>query len=123
MELPTMRVEVEDHGRVSVITILEPRLDASRATEFREIARDAVRDGIDFYIMDLSRVMFIDSSGVGSLVGMLKLVGRERRLELCGMTAPVLKVFKLTRLDSVFPIMESVNSSLEAHRKEGRMTG
>ncbi len=107
-----MRLTCEDCGPATILCVQEPRLDSAIASEFRDMAREMVRDGPETYVVDLSHVMFIDSSGVGALVGLLKYIGRDRRLELCGLNAPVLKVFKLTRLDTVFPISDSVETFL-----------
>jgi anti-sigma B factor antagonist len=37
----------------------------------------------------------------------MKLLGAERQLELVGLTPNVAKVFRLTRMDSIFPIHET----------------
>jgi anti-sigma B factor antagonist len=55
-------------------------------------------------ILDLSAVTFIDSSGLGALVGALKQMPTGKRLELAGLTRDVAKVFRLTRMDTVFII-------------------
>ena len=113
-----MRLSSQDHGPVTVLTIEEPRFDANHAETFRDQVRELVGKGPDIYVIDLSHVVFIDSSGVGALVGLLKFVGREKRLELCGLTPTVHKVFKLTRLDTVFIISGSVRACLRSHGAE-----
>lgn len=110
-----MRLSSADCGSVAVLTIEEPRLDATIAEAFRDAARELVQDGPEVYVVDLSHVMFIDSSGVGALVGLLKFVGRDRKLELCGLNPAVHKVFRLTRLDTVFQIGDTVKACLRAH--------
>lgn len=94
----------EDLGHVIVLTYGERRLDGASAGYFREAARETFRDDCRIYILDLSGVTFVDSSGIGAIVGLLKFLGRERRLELCGLNPMVQKVFRLTRLDKVFII-------------------
>jgi anti-sigma B factor antagonist len=49
-------------------------------------------------------VAFLDSSGLGAVVAVKKLMGPDRRLDLACLTPAVDKVFRLTRMDSVFTI-------------------
>lgn len=66
-------------------------------------------------LVDLSRVDYIDSSGVASLVEGYQLA-REKRLEfgLVGVSEAAMRVLQLARLDQVFPIFESVDQRLKA---------
>jgi anti-sigma B factor antagonist len=57
-------------------------------------------------------VHFLDSSGLGAVVGVMKLLAPERRLELAGLTPTVAKVFRLTRMDSVFTIHPALAEGL-----------
>lgn len=58
----------------------------------------------DRAILDLSGVAFLDSSGLGAVVAVMKMMAPDRPLELSGLTPTVDKVFRLTRMDSVFTI-------------------
>ncbi len=66
-------------------------------------------------LVDLSKVTYIDSSGVASLVEGFQL-SRKRNLKfgLVGVSQPVMQVLRLARLDTVFPIHESVNERIAA---------
>lgn len=59
-------------------------------------------------LIDLTGVEYIDSSGVASLVEGFQLA-RKKRLEfgLLGVSSSVMQVFRLARLDKIFPIYES----------------
>ena len=52
----------------------------------------------------MTQVAFLDSSGLGAVVAAMKALGPDRPLELAGLTPTVQKVFRLTRMDSVFKI-------------------
>ena len=56
---------------------------------------------------------FLDSSGLGAVVGSMKQLGRSRRLDLAGLTPTVEKVFRITRMDRVFRIFPSVEAAVE----------
>ncbi len=87
-----------------VVTVGEARIDAAIAIAFKERMRDLVEDGPARVVLDLSRVGFLDSSGLGAVVAVKKLLGPGRDLELAGLTPAVDKVFRLTRMDRVFTI-------------------
>lgn len=95
-----------------VVTALEPRIDAAGAIRFKDRMRELVQDPAPRVILDLSRVDFLDSSGLGAVVAVMKILGPTRKLELSGLTPTVQKVFRLTRMDSVFTIHESVPGGL-----------
>jgi len=61
----------------------------------------------------MSGVTFVDSSGLGAIVASMKQMGNERKLDLAGLTPDVDKVFRLTRMDSVFAIYKSVDDAVD----------
>ncbi|PVH27894.1 STAS domain-containing protein [Pararhodobacter oceanensis] len=97
-----------------IITVHDTRVDAAVAIEFKEAVRTEAAGGTGKVILDLSQVTFLDSSGLGAVVAIMKLLGKERPLELAGLTPPVAKVFRLTRMDSVFTIHDSLPDNLKA---------
>lgn len=97
---------------VKIITVSDSRIDAAMAIQFKEDMRTETDDGPDRIILDLSRVDFVDSSGLGAIVGSLKQLGAGRRLDLSGLTPTVDKVFRLTRMDTVFNLFPSLDKAL-----------
>lgn len=99
-----MNLVAEPCGGTTVVRVLEDRIDAAVAIQFKDRMREIVRDGSTAVLLDLSRVAFLDSSGLGAVVAVMKLLGPDRKLELAALTPSVEKVFRLTRMDSVFTI-------------------
>ena len=65
--------------------------------------------------INLSEVKYIDSSGIASLLEVLKEArNSEKRLVLFGLTGAVLQVLQLTRLTGVFEIRETEEQALGA---------
>lgn len=95
-----------------VVTAMEPRIDAAGAIRFKDRMRELVQAPAPRVVLDLSQVTFLDSSGLGAVVAVMKLLGPARKLELSGLTPTVQKVFRLTRMDSVFTIHDSVPGGL-----------
>ena len=66
--------------------------------------RELIQAALPRVVLDMSRVAFLDSSGLGAVVAVMKLLAPDRKLELSGLTPTVEKVFRLTRMDSIFTI-------------------
>lgn len=99
-----MQVTLARAGEALVISVLETRLDAAVAIAFKELVRDLSATEGTPVILDLAQVEFLDSSGLGAIVGVMKMLGADRPLEIAGPTAGVRKLFRLTRMDTVFKI-------------------
>ena len=80
----------------------EGRLTATSVPQLRQAVDQLVVSGSARIVVDLSATEFVDSSGLGALIGGLKaarLAGGD--LRIAAMTEPVRKVLKLTNLDRV----------------------
>lgn len=113
-------MEVETHvvGDATVVKLCDTRLDAAQAVRFKEAVREVAEGGAGHIVLDMSDIAFMDSSGLGAVVTVLKLMGSDKRLELAALTPAVAKVFTLTRMDKVFRIHASVDQALGAGMKE-----
>ena len=115
-----MYFEKEEHGDVTVVCLTEDRLDAAMAIRFKDSLKALVDEGVEHMVLDMKNVGFMDSSGLGAVVAHMKYMGTERVFEICGLSPTVEKVFKLTRMDSVFKIYPDVDTALaEDARKAG----
>ena len=99
-----MQLQTQTRPKVITVQVIDDRIDAATAIQFKEKMRDATKNGPHRVVLDLARVQFLDSSGLGAIVAVKKLLGPDRALELAGLTPTVEKVFRLTRMDSVFDI-------------------
>lgn len=86
------------------ISVDEPRLDAAVATAFKDKVRDMLSRTKHPVTLDLGQVQFMDSSGLGAVIAIFKTLPKTRALEICGITANVERVFRLTRMDGVLPL-------------------
>ena len=99
-----MLVERQERDGWAVLRLRVDRFDFAVAAEVKEAILDRLAAGDRHLLIDLSQVLFVDSSGLGALIGVLKRLGPGDRLELTGLSRGVRKVFELTRLDTVFAI-------------------
>lgn len=99
------------HGTINIVTVNAERIDASVALQFKDAMRALTEDGPDHVVLDLGQVKFIDSSGLGAIVASMKQMGKGRKLDLAALSPDVDKVFRLTRMDSVFDIHSDVDGA------------
>lgn len=107
-----MELIAEQSGDMLVVTALGDRIDAAGAIQFKDRMRELTQKPSQRVLLDLSRVSFLDSSGLGAVVAVMKALGPDRKLELAGLTPTVQKVFRLTRMDGVFTIHPSPPSTM-----------
>jgi anti-sigma B factor antagonist len=88
-------------------------VDVYTAPRLRERVVQLLADGVRHVVADLREVDFLDSTGLGALVGSLKRL-RERDGSLTLVTGPerVLQVFRLTGLVRVFALYGSVAEAI-----------
>ncbi len=107
-------IAVRRNGSVTVIQ-LTGELDAYTSARFREVMVDAIEDGGANLIVSMANVEYIDSSGLGALVGGLKRSSeRNGKIVIVCAQPQVRKVFEITGLEKVFPLFESEEQALSA---------
>ncbi|WP_269538754.1 STAS domain-containing protein [Cerasicoccus fimbriatus] len=87
------------------VKVLVGRFDASVCEEFREYIESLWSPGHNRITLDLSNVQFIDSSGVGALIGVQKRFGRGA-VSLRGVSGHVRNVIELLRLQREFTLLD-----------------
>jgi anti-sigma B factor antagonist len=109
-----MAITVETVGDVSVAVVPMEELDASNSAEFkREVA--PLLDATTKLVFDLTRLRFVDSSGLGVFISCLrKLNAKGGDLKLCGMSKPVRAVFELVRMHRIFDICSTKEEAVHA---------
>ena len=99
------------HGK-TVVTV-GGELDVYTATRLRDTITELLAAGVYDVIIDMLDVEFLDSSGLGVLVGALKKVrAHDGSLQLICNQNRVLKIFRITGLAEVFLIHESADAAL-----------
>lgn len=109
-----MEMEHRTEGNVLVVTLLEKRLDARSASAFKDKMVEFVHRGHHRLALDIHEIEFIDSSGLGAIVSVLKQLGGQGDLVICGARDTVTSMFKLTRLDKVFQMFPGAGDAVAA---------
>jgi anti-sigma B factor antagonist len=77
----------------------------------------AIEDGVSKLVIDLTDVEYMDSAGLGMLMYAYGMINEKKgTLRLCGVTARVLSLLKMTKTDMLLPIDKSLDESLAALR-------
>jgi anti-sigma B factor antagonist len=104
-------------GTVADRTILQVsgEIDVYTAPRLRQRLVELVGDGVRHLVVDMERVEFLDSTGLGVLVGGLKRMGAHEGtfVLVCGQER-ILKIFRITGLDRIFTIVRSVEDAVRA---------
>jgi|Deesub1362B_J571_1020462.scaffolds.fasta_scaffold10830_2 anti-sigma B factor antagonist len=107
-----LKVQKTDSG--AVVLHIEGDVDMSTSPEVRKALAPLFKKGVRKIIVDLTRVPYMDSSGIATLIEGLQ---RSRQLQipliLAGMTSPVEAAFELAHLKEVFVVVPRVEDALE----------
>lgn len=99
-----MNIDTERQPNVNILTPSVRRLDASVAAAFKEAITREIGDDQKSLIVDFSKIDFIDSSGLGTLVSLLKMMNGKGEMTLCALNPGIRNMFTLTRMDRIFRI-------------------
>lgn len=90
-----------------VVRIGCDRLDAAQSIRFKDRLRDILSRHGPRIVLDLGQVQFMDSSGLGAILAIRRILPETHRIEVAALTPNVARVFRLTRMDSVFTIHDA----------------
>jgi anti-sigma B factor antagonist len=110
------QVSVEHHNKVSLHVItLEGELDLYSTPKLRELLTESMSERHASIIIDCSSLIYIDSTGLGALVGGLKEVSNnEGQLSLAGVNNSVQRILQVTGLERLFAIYPTVEEARKA---------
>lgn len=109
-----LAVSTTEHRGAQVV-VVGGEVDVYTAPLLRDALDQQIAAGHIRLVVDLDAVEFMDSTGLGVLVGRLKLVrNRNGWLRIVCSNERVLKVFRITGLDRVFTISATLEDAIEA---------
>ena len=109
-----MEIPVENIQSVTVAEVPVKELDASNAGELKRSMLPILETSTRL-VIDLSRLQFVDSSGLGAILSCLRqLTAKGGDLKLCGMTKQVRAAFELVRMHRIFDIFDTREEAVQA---------
>jgi anti-sigma B factor antagonist len=106
------------HARDGIEVIdVQGEIDMYTAPRLRELLIDLVSKGSYQLVVNLDKVGFLDSTGLGVLVGGLRRVRvHDGSLDLVCTREQILRIFRVTGLTEVFGIYETVDQAIAARK-------
>ena len=99
-------------GNTHVVSVTG-EVDLFTAPEFKQRVTAPIAAGVDHVIVDLMDTTFIDSSSLGVLIGAhRRLKARGGGLIVACDAESIVKTFRITGLDGVFQLTDSVDAAL-----------
>lgn len=102
-----MLMDINTDGNVTVINLHEERLTADIASEFSKSVIEIVGTEPESIILDLGKVNFMDSSGLGSIMAIRKAASGVCKMRVSSVNSAVMDILKLTRMNQVLDIYET----------------
>jgi anti-anti-sigma factor len=102
--------QVTEEGNAAIV-VFGGELDLSNGRALKEKI-EALGDHIRIVVLDLKGATYINSSGIGQLVSILKVCTlRERKLRLVNLASNVMRVLTITKLERVLSIYDNIDAA------------
>jgi anti-sigma B factor antagonist len=114
--MSTLAAQIERTGNRAVATFSTHEVTTIQMQEVVVELMEMMRnDAVQYFVMDMNEVEFISSGCLGSLVEFIQDLGHMRgKLALARCHDNVAFLFKVTRLDSIFPMFDEVEEAMTA---------
>lgn len=103
-----------DPSALREIRIELPRLDAAAAPDARRDLAPRMEGRPSRLLLDMTGVSFVDSTGLGVLVSLLKMMGQDGKVAVAGAQPVVQRLFEMTQLDRLFQLHPTVAQARES---------
>ncbi|MFO1464771.1 MAG: STAS domain-containing protein [bacterium] len=113
-----MKVNAKEFGEICILEI-EGEVDAEHAAQLKRAIAKAREDFAKHFVLDLAKVSFIDSTGLGVLISLMRHLNESGgHLKLAGLQDEVRSIFEITRLYKVFDLAPRVEEALKELQKK-----
>ena len=97
-----------------IVTLVRTELDARTAPGFREQMAPVIGEHMQI-ILDMGPVRFLDSSGLGAILSVLKKVRKGNgELRICNASKPVRRLFELVRFHRIVDILNTREEAIRS---------
>ena len=107
-----LQLTTRREGADSAVVAVSGDIDNDTAPQLREALVNAFSGGAKRVVVDLSTTDFLDSSGLGALVGVSKEYARDGELVLVCPRPQLRKLFHISRLDEVLAVHDDLGTAL-----------
>ncbi|MDC7239052.1 MAG: anti-sigma factor antagonist [Spirochaetales bacterium] len=112
-----MELKVRKSKHIYIVDI-EGEMDLYNAYKLKELVSKMLDKGISHFVINMEKVEYIDSSGIGALIYVSSaLKKKSARLVITSVHGSVKKVIELTKLTGYFPLEDSLKEGIVALMK------
>jgi anti-sigma B factor antagonist len=109
-----MDIQRRLEGDVAILS-LEGRLDLTSASSLKEASKEVLNGSSKKVILNMDKVDFINSSGLGALVSILKEVRNSQgSMRLTNLAPYVKEIFDITQLTNIFEIFPDEKQAISS---------
>ncbi len=114
-----MSIQTTSQGDIQVLQLSGHMTgDPAHATQLREAVDEGLEAGSGAFLMGLADVDWINSSGLGQILGIYQVIQRSgAKLAIAGASSRVGPVLRTTRFDKVIPTFASVDEAIASLSK------
>lgn len=110
-----MEIQVVQHGQANVL-ILKGKMDLGNTGQIKDAVKALLEKNKTIVHLNMKGVDFINSSGLGALISIMKEVRMHRgRLTLSDLAPYVREIFEITQLTHVFEIFNTADEAVAGH--------
>ena len=107
-----MELKVRKSGNIYIVDI-EGEMDLYNAFKLKELIGKMLEKNISLYIINMEKVEYIDSSGIGALIYVSSALKKKNAsLIITNVHGSVKKVIELTKLTGYFPLEETLKDGI-----------
>lgn len=107
-----MQYEIINQDQCTILKLNEDRFDATLAPIFRQKITEQKETFGSHLVLDLSEVRFMDSSGLGAIMGVYKLL-QGKKISIVNPQRAVKELLKLTRMDKLITSYATVKDAVD----------
>jgi len=110
-----MSLNIKEYNDITVIGVKGNLMGGPETVAIHEKVKELIENDSKKIIIDLSKVKWMNSSGLGTMMGCLtSLKNAEGELKLCGVTEKVQSLFMMTKLITIFETCATVEDAVAA---------
>ena len=110
----SLEITTRQEGDVSIIACAGPIQIGETANCFRDVLRETLRSGAKKILLDLGGVKYVDSTGIGELVGLFTNASEvDAGVRLANVPQKVRDVLEVTRLITVFAVYDTLEDAMK----------
>ena len=111
--------KIRQVGEISVVEVTG-KLTSLESGALRSSIAQLLKEGRKLILLNLSGLVYLDSSGVGDLVhAYMSVIKRGGEMKVVGLTDKVEEILKITQLYQIFPEFQDERSALQSFPANG----